>query len=259
MKNESQTVAVKPAKIILGLLFSLILFALLSLPAAAALYPTSGNLANGGLSTEPPMGFSGSSTYLGVNGSQIILNSAVATNIQSFVVPVSTGAPRVTYLQAAVNTNFGTLKFWVPIPGQIYTLVSNTTSTNIALMGTTNPIGAGSLSNSPITCPVVIRYKTNELYQRSYIFVGGTTNLLTIPSAPPGAGVQVGDIIYFMTNVSSIPIGGTVGSTNTYNVPGGGGVFVGVRGQPLLVETVSGTNQTQGIDGIYQISGDYLK
>jgi hypothetical protein len=83
---------------------------------------------------------------------------------------------------------------------------------------------------------IVLRHVATDTYQRLVVSSATATNITT--TANIGAVTAVGDQVYKMTANGSV----TVGVANKQINAGGGFIYAGQPGRPILLETTGGTN-----------------
>ncbi len=160
-----------------------------------------------------------------------------ATNIW-FLVPPGDGSPRVEFINAASDKAASFIAFYNPSGNQIVL-------TNTPTAGTTN---ITFTSNSTLTNGdfVVIRHSATGNTWKYQVGAATATNVFL--SMPLSNAVVAGDVLQEYQRAGRVAWGAATNSLNA----NGGGIFNGLRAQPVLVELDStSAGNLNVVSGIY--------
>lgn len=173
-------------------------------------------------------------TAIGVNTGAVVY-AVVPHTGKSQSGLVTPAVPLLTYLNATTDTN-GAVQFFncgTPVACNFTNL-----GTTIYVQNT-NTTGATTLFTNAngYNGTVIIYNRASGLYHLRTLGVAtGNTNLVTTVATTN----QIGDLIWPLANAGTIPVNATTKELNAS--AGGGGIFVGDPGEPLVFLIRGGTN-----------------
>lgn len=156
--------------------------------------------------------------------------TAVSTTLSYAVVSAYSangGTPVVKFLSLDSDKAASKLQF--------YTVTAPTTANYVS---TTTSLPVASTNGFVVNDIIVIRHQATDTYERRVITTFTSATNLTVTSAPTVA-LAVGDMVYDATAAGFITYGiihSEGMGTNTIVAPGGGGIYSGQPGMPLLME-----------------------
>lgn len=157
------------------------------------------------------------------------------------------GAPAVYHINAGSDATLASLRFYRVVSQTEAKFATNATTT-ISVASTNTPGTSSGWGWNAGT--IIIRHMLDDTYEkRTLTTATGNTNIVT--TAAPSTTVP-GDIIYLVVTNATMGLTAT-GAVGTNSVNGGGGpIYVGQKGKPLMVE-VNGTSAAviNSIGGLY--------
>ncbi len=166
--------------------------------------------------------------------------TAISTTNAHFIVPVGTGDPVITYLDATGDTSPSVLTFrTTSSPTVLSAATAASPGTNLTCVG--SAYSAGNI--------IILQHRAADTYERLVVSTASATNITTTAAITSAAAI--GDLVWLVT------IAGTSsGVTNTAGVQrySAGGLFAGGRGKPILVN-LTGTNTP----ALNSVGGYYLQ
>ncbi len=153
-------------------------------------------------------------------------------------------APKVTYLNCTSDKSTSKVQFYKV---DAEAAVTYTNSTTTLYVNTTN--GTPGINWQSGT--IIIRHLADDSYEKRTLTANtGSTNII-VTVAPLGT-VLPGDHVYHATTTGAGTI--PVGSATLTLGPSMGGVYIGQKDKPLLVEIDATTTGTMNL-----VSGEYIK
>lgn len=177
--------------------------------------------------SQAPLGYFGGTTT-----AQIGVTNA------NFIVPAKGGTARVQFLSATSDKAASVVAFYNPSASSRISIATNASQTFVY-----GP-GSGTFTAGDY---IVVRNLAADTYQRMTVASATTTNIVTSQSLTYAPAI--GDIVYKMAKVGSIPVGAATKELNAY----GGGIFNGAVNQPLLLDldSTSAAGTLNVVSGIF--------
>lgn len=166
--------------------------------------------------------------------------TATSTTNAHYIVPVGTGEPVITYLDATGDTSPSVLTFrTTSAPTVLTAATAASPGTNLTCVG--SAYAAGNV--------IILQHRATDTYERLVVSTASASNITTTTAIT--AAAAVGDVVWLVTTA-----GTSTGVTNTAGVQrySAGGIFSGRQGRPLLVN-LTGTNTP----ALNSVGGYYLQ
>ncbi len=166
--------------------------------------------------------------------------TAISTTNAHYIVPVGTGDPVITFLDATGDTSPSVLRFRTSgTPTVLSSATAASPGTNLVCVGT------GYAANDII----ILQHRAADTYERLVVSTASSSNITTTAAITTAAAI--GDIVWLTTSA-----GISSGVTNTAGVQrySAGGIFSAGRGKPILVN-LTGTNTP----ALNSVGGYYLQ